>query len=49
MINLRKKLKKEEDNRKLFTEQARKKDEELKSVMVEFEALKETKIEESDT
>ena len=41
MINLRKKLKKEEDNRKMFTEQARRKDEELKRVLVELEQVRE--------
>lgn len=48
MINLRKKLKKEEENRRLFTEQARKKDEELKRVLAELEAVKDNKEEESE-
>lgn len=49
MINLRKKLKKEEENRKMFTEQARKKDEELKRVLAELEAVKDNKEEETET
>lgn len=48
MINLRKKLRKEEDNRRLFTDQARKKDEELKRVLAELEQLKGNQIEESE-
>lgn len=48
MINLRKKLKKEEENRRLFTDQARKKDEELKRVMAELELLKGNQQEESE-
>ena len=39
MINLRKKLKKEEESRKLFTEQARKKDDELKRVREQMERM----------
>jgi len=48
MINLRKKLKKEEDQRKLFAEQAKKKDEELRKVQRELERERGTKQEETD-
>ena len=48
MINLRKKLKKEEDQRKLFAEQAKKKDEELRKVQQELEREKDSKQEETD-
>ena len=48
MINLRKKLKKEEENRKMFTEQARKKEEELKKLREEFNQLKESKTGETE-
>lgn len=48
MINLRKKLKKEEDQRKLFAEQAKKKDEELKRVQQELERERDSKQEETD-
>lgn len=48
LINLRKKLKKEEDNRRMFTEQARKKDEELKRVQTELDSIKDKDIQETD-
>jgi len=48
MINLRKKLKKEEDQRKLFAEQAKKKDEELRRVQQELERERDSKQEETD-
>ena len=48
MINLRKKLKKEGDQKKLFIEQARTKDEDLKRVQTELETLKKSKVQESE-
>lgn len=48
MINLRKKLKKEGEQKKLFNEQARTKDEELKKVQTELENIKSSKTEESE-
>jgi hypothetical protein len=44
LINLRKKLKKEEENRRMFVEQARKKDEELKRVQTELENMRDKDI-----
>ena len=49
MINLRKKLKKEEDNRRLFTEQAKKKDEEVKRLTLELEQVKSSQTHETES
>ena len=48
MINLRKNIKKEGEQKKLFNEQARTKDEELKKVQTELENIKSSKTEESE-